>query len=554
MNILDGIQKDIKNILLNYVAVDSYTYTANENRANVYLNELFSEMPYFQEHPELYGVDPIIDDPYGRAVFWAMLKGKGDKTVVLVHHNDIVGIEDFKALKEKAFLPADLEKALRRKKSSLHPDAQADLDSKDFLFGRGVADMKGGGSIQIALLKRYSELKEFEGNVILIAVPDEENLSAGMRHAATILSNLKDEYNLDFRMMINSEPHQRYDNKTGVFSTGSIGKVLPYFYVRGFLSHVGKVFEGLNPLDIMTTIVQKTELNMNLSDVVENEVAPPPTWLYLRDGKTTYDVSMPISAMGCVSILTLGRELNEIMDELKTISEESFAEVIRESNEHWKRFSQITRRKHEKLPWKVKSSTYYELFEEAKHDSGEEFLNAFEEKREELINDVRKGEITIIQCNFNLVEFIFDFIHNESPRVVYGMVPPYYPAVANILIDGLDKDQSSLYEKLIKYVKSETGEKYVEEMFYTGISDLSYAAIPEGKEITELLEQTMPLYGEFYSIPFDAIEAITMPVINIGPWGKAFHKVTERVYKPDLYENTPKILHYAIGEMLKFSI
>lgn len=550
MNILTGIEKDIKKILHDYVAVDSFTYTANENRSNVFLNDLFSEMPYFQENTEFYGTDPIIDDPYGRAVFWAMLKGKGDNTVVLIHHNDIVSVEDFKSLKDKAFLPEDLEKALRRKKSTLSPDAQADLDSKDFLFGRGVADMKGGGSIQIALLRRYSELKDFEGNIILLAVPDEENLSAGMRHAVTILRNLKEQYNLNYKMMINSEPHQRYDNKTGVFSTGSIGKVLPYFYVRGFLSHVGKVFEGLNPLDIMTTIAQKTELNMNLSDVVENEVAPPPTWLYLRDGKTTYDVSMPLSAMGCVSILTMGRGLNEIMDELKIISEESFAEVIRESNEHWKRFAQITRRKHEKLPWKVKSSTYAELFEEAKNDSGNEFLDLFSEKREELISEVRKGEITIIQCNFKLVEFIFDFINDDNPRVVYGLVPPYYPTVANILIDGLEKDQKKLHEKLIKFAKKETGEKYVEEMFYTGISDLSYAAIPEGKEITELLEQTMPLYGDFYSIPFDAVEDITMPVINIGPWGKAFHKVTERVYKADLYENTPKILHYAIGEML----
>ena len=33
--------------------------------------------------------------------------------------------------------------------------------------------------------------------------------------------------------------------------------------------------------------------------------------------------------------------------------------------------------------------------------------------------------------------------------------------------------------------------------------------------------------------------------------GKDFHKLTERVYKEDLYERTPRILDAAIGELLR---
>ena len=47
---------------------------------------------------------------------------------------------------------------------------------------------------------------------------------------------------------------------------------------------------------------------------------------------------------------------------------------------------------------------------------------------------------------------------------------------------------------------------------------------------------SMPLFGEYYDIPFEAIKEISMAGINIGPWGKDFHKLTERVYKEDLYE------------------
>jgi arginine utilization protein RocB len=68
-------------------------------------------------------------------------------------------------------------------KEVLQIEARNDLESGDYIFGRGTADMKGGGSIQLALFKRYSELEDFPGNILLIAVPDEENLSAGMLSA-----------------------------------------------------------------------------------------------------------------------------------------------------------------------------------------------------------------------------------------------------------------------------------------------------------------------------------------------------------------------------------
>lgn len=161
--------------------------------------------------------------------------------------------------------------------------------------------MKGGGSIQLSLLKRYSKLKDFNGNVIVIAVPDEENLSAGMRAGVKLLAELKEKYGFNYRLMINSEPHQRKNFSEGVFSEGSVGKIMPFVYVRGYLSHIGKVFEGLNPLNLMSEIVRRTELNMDFSDVVGGESAPPPTWLYLKDSKKQYDVSMPLSASWAVS-------------------------------------------------------------------------------------------------------------------------------------------------------------------------------------------------------------------------------------------------------------
>jgi arginine utilization protein RocB len=38
--------------------------------------------------------------------------------------------------------------------------------------------------------------------------------------------------------------------------------------------------------------------------------------------------------------------------------------------------------------------------------------------------------------------------------------------------------------------------------------------------------------------------------MNIGPWGKDFHKMTERVNKEDLYIRTPMIIKEAISLIL----
>lgn len=37
--------------------------------------------------------------------------------------------------------------------------------------------------------------------------------------------------------MVNAEPHQRKTPEAGVIPGGSIGKILPFVYVRGILAH-----------------------------------------------------------------------------------------------------------------------------------------------------------------------------------------------------------------------------------------------------------------------------------------------------------------------------
>lgn len=548
---LDGIESEIRDILYQYIRQESFTFSPGEKDAEAFFLSCFRSQPYWQAHPELVGTNPAANDPLGRAAAFAMVRGTGADTVVFVHHNDVVTTEDFKRLQPLAFSPDELERELFKIKDSFSPEIRQDLESGRYLFGRGVCDMKGGGAIQIALLRRYAELARTDasalpGNLIVLAVPDEENLSAGMRAAAPLLVRLREEYGLRYRMIINSEPHQRKDPETGVFSVGSVGKLMPFFYVRGYLAHAGKVFEGFNPTNVLSAIVRRTELNMDLSDTVGNEAAPPPTWLFCRDQKIKYDVSMPLAVAGCLSVLTLDQTPATLLSRIRPICETAFDEVIGEMNESYTRFLRATKQPLKSLPWKTCVMEFSGLYAEAKAAYGSAFEEAFQAELAQLTEKFHANEMNMIDCNFALVDFVYRYIDDLSPRVIYGLIPPYYPNVCNELLEGLSDTVRSLGYLLDSFTRETYGQHYHTENYFTGISDLSYTSLSGSEEILRTLRDTMPLFGTLYDVPAKEIEAVSMPCINIGPWGKDFHKLTERVLKEDLYERTPCIIRHAI--------
>lgn len=547
---LREIDEEIESILYPYVKVKSTTGTELERNGECFLLDYFSNIDYFKKNIDHYGAYKIKDDLLDRSVCWAMVKGTGRDTVVFLHHYDTVDTEDFKLLMPFAYSPEELELELMKIKNTLNNDAKEDLESGEFLFGRGTADMKGGGAIQLALLKRYSEIKGLVGNILLIAVPDEENLSAGMRSAVQLLDELKDNHNLNYLLMINSEPHQRVDKHKGVLSEGSVGKVMPFVYVRGYLSHIGKVFEGFNPINLLSRIVAETELNLELSDVLKNESSPPPTWLYLKDNKQQYDVSMPLSASGCFSVLTLYRTPEEILDSLNSICMKAFNKVIVEMNEKFKCYNEGMEKEWKPLPWKPIVTTFKSLYDEASDKYGSVFLEHYENKLKQIKIDLDSGKLSMLQSSFSLVEAVYDYVDDLSPRVIIGLIPPYYPNVTNIFFDNPSLKISSLSRELKEFSNKNYEQEYTTEYFYTGISDLSYTSIHNGKNIIEALENSMPLFGHFYDIPIDCIERISMPCMNIGPWGKDFHKLTERVYREDLFYRTPELINHAVSYIL----
>ncbi len=542
------LEKDILDILAKYITIPSYTNTKSERLVEQFLLNYCKTQPYYEANPDYYGLYKIENDPHNRRVFWNMVRGTGSETIVFIHHYDVVEIDDYGRFKPYAFTPDELIENLRQIKEKFDEEIRNDIDSGDYIFGRGTADMKGGGAIQLALMKQYAKAENFKGNIVLIAVPDEENLSAGMRGATKLLSALKAVYDFDYKLMINSEPHRREDDKSrGVFYEGSIGKLMSFVYVRGVLAHVGNVMDGFNPVSIISEIVRRTEVNMDLADSLDEEITVPPTWLYLKDSKTFYDVSLPLSMYGCLSVLTLKNTPKDILKKMEQICKESFENVLEDMKKNYEVYNKYH---HKPLNYKVNVKDFYGIYTEAKERYGDIFETAYKEKLSKLKSGFDSGHITMLDSNFELVDFVMGYLPDE-PTVVYGLMPPYYPHVSNKLFENLDPKIAGLNTLINEFTVERFGENYDKVNFFPGISDLSYTNVVDADETKRALHEAMPLFETLYDVPIEDIKNIAMPSVNIGPWGKDLHKLTERVYKTDLLNRTPELIDYVLQTILE---
>ena len=544
-----SLDNRIKELLLTYVATITHTGTHLETNNENFFKDWFDQVPYLKAHPEYQGFYPVKDDYLERKIPWALLKGQGNKTIVLIHHTDTVDIEDFGLQKDYAYRPYELTNLLKNEQISLSAGSKQDLDSGEWLFGRAVADMKGGAAIHLALFEEYAEKENFTGNLLLLGLPDEENSSAGMRSAAYLLKELALQHQLDYVLMLNVEPHERLRSNETTIYDGSIGKIMPMFLVRGKLAHSGQIYLGLNPVSLLSEIIRRTELNTYFIESAGNTTSPPPTWLYMKDRKYVYDVSLPLYAGGYMNILPLKRSPKSIMAKLKEISQDAFVSVIEDHKKSYQFYQEKATVDYGEINFTPNVMFYSELV-----DAVIRYNPAFESELEDFIKELQqqmnREELDRVEACYRVMEKTIEQYPDKGPMVIIALSPPYYPSVNNRDLLQVAEMQR-LVEEIESYAKTELKSELSVQNYYTGICDLSYAMFTDSDDTIDYIKDNTLLWGEVYSIPLEVIKELSMPVLNIGPWGKEFHTYTERVYLPDLFHNTPKLIKFTIDSMLK---
>ncbi|GAU76182.1 M20/M25/M40 family metallo-hydrolase [Fusibacter sp. 3D3] len=481
------------------------------------LLDLIEDMDYFKKNKTLCGRSLLPNDRLERSCIWALVDKGAKETVILFGHHDIVGIEQYGEFRAHAF-DSDF---LRTKFGDLESEPD------QWIFGRGSCDMKAGIAINLALLERATLSDEYP-NILFLAVPDEENLSAGMRHCIELIETLRARYALHFHSAFLTEPHERRCDEEFVTYSGSAGKMMPLIVAKGIPVHTGDVFSGLNPISILTEIVKAVELNTEMGDVKYKKMTPPPTFLYLRDLKEQYDVTTPEFASAFFNWMFLKDCLDAKLSQLKELCVWSLEDAINQFNYSQNEFlrKQGLRSFECVKEFKTKVLLYEELIAllEEKTDA-EAFVNQYLELHSEM-NDQR---LTVM-----LIKHIMEFLEFDHPVVVIGLLAPFYPAV-----DATDFHMEH-FNEVIEEACSKCGFSYRNEPFFMKICDMSYL---KGMQTSaEAIENNMPLMNKRYSINFEKLNKLNIPCSIIGPWGKDLHQKTERVFKKDLEETVPMIL------------
>lgn len=538
------MKEKILSILKEIVSLNSFSATENENKVSEYLYEYMKNMKYFAEKSNLFGNYKIENDYLDRKVAYGLVRGKSNKTVVLMNHYDVVGIDDYGSVKDYAFNIEKLPEKL--KEININSEASEDLNSGEWIFGRGAADMKGGLAIQLAYLEKYSEMKEREGNILFISVPDEESYSAGMRGAVKLLGWLKKEFNLEYCFLIDCEPNFKINGKH-VVSLGTAGKCMPVILVQGQKSHICRCFDGLNPIGVLGEIFSKTELSLDFSDEYDGEVTVPPTWNYFKDMKVEYDVSIPIRACGYFSVISFYTSADQILENLRKISADSFEAYIDKMKKIYKEYKKHNLHSSEReIDFKPAVFSFKELMNIASEKDMEGFCSFYKMLYDEITDKIVKNEINYPQATIHIMDAVLNFTGINYPVIVIGFAPPYYPALNSRKING----RSNIVDECFNMIKDYSHDKFNYDLTYenytVGLSDCSYCAVDKVFDYNRFSLNT-PMWGKLYSIDFEDIEKLNIPSIIFGPWGKDYHQATERVNKESLTVIVPELIEEIVN-------
>lgn len=496
-------EKSIIDHLKKLMLYRSDTRTAYEKAFEEMLFEEIRKLnPVF--HEGYVGKKELANDEWNRSIIWALCDKGKKETVVLLSHFDSVDTT------------CDV----------LQPEFDFN-ETSQWLFGKGSCDMKAGLAIHMHILKQAFEEDAYP-NILLLSVPDEESLSEGMRQATQLLIELKKEYQLNYTLAIGSEPHERDIEDTFVLQTGTVGKMMPFVFSKGISAHSACPFTGLNALALVMEIIKAIEQNTEMGDRQDSRITPPPTFLGVKDLKGKYDVTTPEFAVGYFNWLFFKDNISQKFEQLRELCVWSVEDAINQYNYSYNEYL----RKQGLPSYKECQDIKVEVI------FVEELMKRCDFKK----LAISKEHLSLQEQTIELVHVMVQSLNLDHPIVVIGLMPPYYPPVnskifyENTLKESLQKSADGLNLKLI------------DAPYYMGISDLSFVQ-PMSEEALFSLSN-MPLYGEHYSIDQKGLKQISMPIINIGPWGKNMHLKTECVYTKDVVLHVPQMIHSLLSNII----
>lgn len=511
----------------------SVTGTPDEAAFPHRLAALLAENAYFRENPDHLVVSPVPGDPNGRANVFALVAGSGSATVLLSGHFDVVPVDDYGDLAPLAGSPEPLATALieRLRASGLYPQALADLESGAFVPGRGMLDMKSGVAAGIAVLEDFAATPDRSGNLLLIATPDEEENSCGMRAAAAALPAFLEEHGLDARLAVNldatCDPEDGRNGRVATF--GTIGKLLLSAYVVGKDSHACYPFDGVNSAYLAAELAVEFECAQEFAETIGADRAAPPTALALKDHKSVYNVTTPGRSWLFWNVLTLKRSPAEIFETACAMARRVAGRAATRMKERAAAVGQVP----SPLWADVEVMTFAEVLDHAKKEPG--FEEAYRAEAERLA----ASGLDLPERSRRLTELAWNATGLDCVAIVLGNASMPYPAVV-WSDEGEGRRTAARIEAAMAEIAARENLSIERREFFPAISDMSFLGRQDRAGLAVTAANT-PLWGSSIDWNLDAAPA-GVPIVNIGPWGRDYHHWLERAHADYTFRVLPMLV------------
>lgn len=512
----------------------SVTNTADEARFAERLRDELAGWPVFEDNPSDLCKAPA-PGLHDRASVLALVRGDGPQTVLLVGHFDTVSVEDYGDLAPLAGQPEALRAALiaRLTASGADPQALDDLASGRFLPGRGMLDMKSGLAAGIAVLEAFAADPDRAGNLLLVACPDEEETSAGMRSVAEMLPGFLARHGLDARLAINLDAI--CDNADGaagrVVAMGCIGKLLLSALVVGKAAHACYPLDGVNAAYLAAELTAEMEYAPELGEISGGHLVSPPTVLGFRDLKPQYDVTLPARVWCFWNVLMHQSPPAEIIAAAAAIARRAVARAAARMRDRAQRAGGGVE---PGAAWRdVRVMTYRALFEAASAASAG-FADDFAARADALST---RRDLDLPGRSRDLTDFVWSRAGLEGPAIVLGVAATPYPAI--LWPEGRATLQAAIARAVATTAEAH-GQTIAAHPFFPAIADMSFIGPVDAAGLRDVAANA-PLWGSSIRWP-GTVGAPAIPTINAGPWGRDYHHWLERAHADYAFTVLPDLV------------
>jgi arginine utilization protein RocB len=532
------------------VNIESIVNTSGEKEIAQVLHTMISSFPYFINHPsQVVKSQTVHDDQerYNVLAFVKGTKGTSQKTIILMGHMDTVGTDDYNHLKEHATSPDTLKEQLKHE--TISTSIKEHVDSDDWMFGRGVLDMKSGLASHLYLLKYFSEHPhELDGNLVFVSECDEEDGSRGILSSLEQLRNWKEEHHFDYIAAINSDfvsPRYEGDENRYIYK-GTTGKLLPSFFITGAETHVGSCFEGLDPNLIAAELTRQINYNPELCNEADGEITVPPVSLKQTDLKPSYTVQTALSAYVYYNFFIYSWSPKDVLVKLKEQAHIAFEHALSSFKERYQKYCEISGEPFKEVVWEPNVLTYEEMNQLLIEEHGTPYQSHMELFKSELLLD---ETLDTRMFAAKVVEEAWKWMKNQSPTIILFYSSLYSPRVQ---LTGENENERNLIDALdeaVNQVQPFYPHPIVVRNFFPYISDMSFVALSDDETGIKAVADNNPGWGTKHYVDYEQIRHLNVPVINIGPYGYDAHKKYERMELTYSLEIVPNITNHLIKRL-----